>query len=285
MITQGAVRHVSKRVAASTAAVFHMPDDEACLLIAEPDGRPADPEGGPLIENLAPGGLAHWLTAVVSPQESTWHPLFPIVACFAAREAAMEGTDPGRLALFGQQLLGLNRSDRWTEAVSTVLLGQWIYPLSNGTGLGLSALGQLRQEARTIHRQLVPLWQRRTYGNKRVALLESPVCEGTTLRDLLADRYLPEDTLLDQVPGDRRLAAVLDRLEPLELAVVLARGQHGVDTWAQAAEHAGSAEPEKDGRKVRRKVGRVVQELCRRDRQRADGPTGLWTPAPTGGVR
>ncbi|RPE27964.1 hypothetical protein EDD38_7264 [Kitasatospora cineracea] len=127
---------------------------------------------------------------------------------------------------------------------------------------------------------MVPLWRRRTYGNRRVLLLEKPSPSGT-LRDLLADRALPDDHVLDQIPGDRRLVILLDRLAPPERAVVLAFGHPGVVTWADAAGHTGSAEPEQDGDKVRR----VLRELCRRDEQRSDGPTGLWSPARHGGAQ
>ncbi|WP_431683698.1 hypothetical protein [Kitasatospora sp. KL5] len=113
----------------------------------------------------------------------------------------MISPDPTDLPLFGRQILGRNRSEQWTEAVATALLGDWAAPLYDGTGLGMAELGRLREEARTIHRRLVPLWQRRTYGNRRVTLLETPVYEDVTLRDLPANRHLPDDPLLDQVPG------------------------------------------------------------------------------------
>ncbi|MFD0532333.1 hypothetical protein [Kitasatospora arboriphila] len=161
------------------------------------------------------------------------------------------------------------------------MLGDWFTPYADGSPLVHVSLAHLRAEARTIHSQLVPLWQRRTYGNRRVMLLETPAVGGGTLRDLLADRHLPDDPLLDQAPGDRRLAAVLDRLAPAERAVVLALGHPGVTTWTEAAEHAGAEQPEAFGERVRRKVRRTVTELQRRDKKRADGSAGLWTAAPT----
>ncbi|MFD0532332.1 hypothetical protein [Kitasatospora arboriphila] len=182
-------------------------------------------------------------------------------------------------------VLGFRCSARWTEAVSTALLGSDWISLPYTDFPGWASLDPLRWEARTIHRQLVPLWQRRTYGNRRLLLLEKPSVGGGTLRDLLADRHLPDDPLLDQAPGDRRLAAVLDRLAPAERAVVLALGHPGVTTWTEAAEHAGAEQPEAFGERVRRKVRRTVTELQRRDGQRAAGPTGLWSPALIGGAR
>ncbi|MFE4599434.1 hypothetical protein ACFRKE_01090 [Kitasatospora indigofera] len=256
-------------------AVLHVMDGEK-LLIKSLSGQILHPRA----ESFAPGGLSRWLPAAISSEYMENR----IQAALAAREAAVTETDTTRLALFGQHILGLNRSARWTEALSTALLGNWIAPLHDGTGLCMLALGQLRREARTIHRQLLPLWQRRTSGNRRVLLLEKPSAGGGTLRDLLADRHLPEDPLLDQVPGDRRLAAVLQRLAPAERDVVLALGHPGVATWAQAAELAGADRPTAVGERVRRKVRATVTELQRRDQQRIDGPTGLWAPVQSSGA-
>ncbi|UKZ02836.1 hypothetical protein BOQ63_001500 (plasmid) [Streptomyces viridifaciens] len=230
----------------------------------------------------ADGGLALWLRLA-----QPGFPGYPFnrvrAGLVARRDAVLTGGSPD-LARFGQLVLGLARGDRWSEALSTALLGDWADPLHDGTGLGLPALDRLRLETRTIHAQLGELWEKRTYGNKRVTSLDAPVGNGATLRDLLADRHLPDDPLLDQVPGDRRLAALLTRLTPAERDVVLALGHPGVATWADAAEYTGSAQPGQDGTRVRRKVGRAVRELRRRDGQRTDDPTGLWTPARNGGA-
>ncbi|MFF1794210.1 hypothetical protein ACFVXQ_08260 [Kitasatospora sp. NPDC058263] len=201
-----------------------------------------------------------------------------IRTAIAARQAARQGADPESLGLFGQQVLGLRRSERWTEAISTALLGKWGDDLAAGFGRNHPAIDWLLREVREIHLRLVPLWERRTYGNRRVMLLEKPSVGGGTLRDLLADRNLPDDPLLDRVPGDRRLAALLQRLDPAERDVVLALGHPGVTTWTEAAEHAGAERPEAFGERVRRKVRRTVTELGRRDSQRVAGPSGLWTP-------
>ncbi|MEU9132420.1 hypothetical protein AB0D08_30655 [Kitasatospora sp. NPDC048540] len=268
------------RRADPSSARFHLVNDEEVLTIDHPDEGKKTYK---MQETLAIGGLTKWLT-YVNP-ELPDEPFNQVRAAVAARDAALALPDNGDLALFGRLVLRFKRSARWTEAVSTALLGDWITPLHDGTGLGLPALDQLRKEGRTIHTQLVPLWERRTYGNRRVLQLEKPSVGGGTLRDLLADRHLPDDPLLDQVPGDRRLAAVLQQLAPDERAVVLALGYPGIITWPEAAEHAGSPQPEKDGERVRRKVDRVVRELRRRDGQRVDGPSGLWTPARNGGAR
>ena len=204
------------------------------------------------------------------------------VRALSARQAVLHGNFRP-LNSFNRNVLGLRGSPRWQEAVSTALLGDWADTILTEGALAPEALARLRAEARSVHTQLVPLWERRTYGNKRVTLLEKPVQGGATLRDLLADRSPPDDPLFDQVPGDRRLGALLARLAPADQAVVLALGQPGVVTWADAAELAGSSQPDRDSKKTRRKVRAVLTELHRRDQQRTDGPTSLWTPTQNGG--
>ncbi|ARF83201.1 hypothetical protein ACIG0C_30045 [Kitasatospora aureofaciens] len=207
-----------------------------------------------------------------------------VLAALLARQVFLEGDDTLAPAL-GAQFLGLGEDEQWREAVSTALLGEWTGSLIHNEGVSApAAVHLLRSEARVVHSQLAPLW-RRTHRGRRIALLETPVYEGATLRDLLADRTLPDDRVLDQIPGDRRLVGLLDRLAPTEQAVVLALGQPGVASWTEAAELTGSTHPDKDGEKVRRKVRRAVQELRRQDGQRADGPTGLWTPALNGAAQ
>ncbi|MEU3564168.1 hypothetical protein [Kitasatospora sp. NPDC006786] len=254
--------------------LYHLADGQELLTFGTSEGlqtfEPLVPPG--------PSELAGLQMVIGSGPSLAW-----IHAARAAREIAASTADATCLERFGRVVLGAGRSKRWTEAVSTALLGDWVAPLYDGTGLGMPAVDRLRDETRVIHRQLVPLWERRTYGNKRVALLESPIYEGATLRDLLADTAA-DDPVLDQVPGDRRLAAVLVLLSPSERAVVLALGHPGVATWAEAAALTGSTRPDKDGEAVRRKVRRAVRELRRRDEQRADGPR-LWTPARDGEVR
>ncbi|GJF30338.1 hypothetical protein KNE206_30380 [Kitasatospora sp. NE20-6] len=225
-----------------------------------------------------------WWLRFLDPKHAD-HPTNRVQAAVVAREAAVQSGGSPDLAQFGRIALGLKRSERWTEALSTALLGDWITPLHDGTSLGLFALDHLRSETRTIHTQMVPLWERRIYGNRRVLMLEKPSAGGGTLRDLLADRHLPEDPLLDQVPGDRRLAALLQRLAPAERAVVLAYGQPSVATWPEAAELVGADQPQAFAERVRTKVRRIVKMLQQQDQQRIDGPTGLWTPTRNGGAQ
>lgn len=87
-------------------------------------------------------------------------------AAIAARAEAIHTGGSPDLALFGRIALGRNRSERWTEALSSALLGDWVAPLYDGIGLGRPALDRLRSEARRIHTQSVPLWQRRPGENR-----------------------------------------------------------------------------------------------------------------------
>ncbi|MDQ0700651.1 hypothetical protein QF048_007093 [Streptomyces sp. W4I9-2] len=112
------------------------------------------------------------------------HSISRLRAAIAARTEAIHTGGSPDLALFGRIALGRNRSERWTEALSSALLGDWVAPLYDGTGLGRPELDRLRSEARRIHTQSVPLWQRRP-GRNRVIPLETPVRNGATLRDLL----------------------------------------------------------------------------------------------------
>nr|WP_165987392.1 hypothetical protein [Streptomyces sp. YIM 98790] len=261
-----------------TSGRLHLRDGREMFTVSTPKGRE-----NYQVNNFVGGvGLSRWLP-LMTPE---WpdHRISQLRAAIAARTEAIRTGGSPDLAMFGRIALGLNRSDRWTEALSSALLGDWIVPLYDGTGLGWPALGHLRSEARTLHAQLVPLWKRRP-GKNRVLPLETPVCNGATLRDLLADRSLPDDPVLDQVPGDRRLAAILAALNPADRAVFIARGHSGVATWADAAALTGSEHPEKDGQRVRRAVRRAVDEFRRRDGQRTDGPTGMWTPAQGGGFQ
>ncbi|MFJ9692674.1 hypothetical protein [Kitasatospora sp. NPDC101183] len=202
----------------------------------------------------------------------------------AARQAAIHGNLHHLTGSFNRDVLRLGTDEQWQEAVSTALLSGWADSLQTDGTLTPTAVLLLRKEAQAIHRQLTPLWKRRTYGNKRVIPLETPVYNGATLRDLLADRNLPDGPLFDEI-HDRRLVAVLAMLAPAEQDVFLAFGLPDVTTWAGAADAAGSVQPDKDGEKARRKVHRIVAELRRRDQQRVDGATGLWTPTHDGGAR
>ncbi|GGX18413.1 hypothetical protein [Streptomyces lomondensis] len=172
-----------------------------------------------------------------------------------ARQAALEGGEH-LVDRFTLEVLG-RRGARWREAVSTALLGDWAAPLNGQGRLGLDALAGLRREAEALHRQLMPLWRRRTLGH-RWLLLDTPLGDGLTLYDLVADRAPHRGDPAGCGPDDAGLAAVLSALHPDERAVAMARGQAGVMTWAEAALVAGATDPVAAGERVRRKLRRLA---------------------------
>ncbi|MFF0170209.1 hypothetical protein [Streptomyces prasinus] len=170
-----------------------------------------------------------------------------------------------------RRVLTVPRSQRWREAVSTALLGDWDEPLWQTGHLPSSAIGALRAEARSIHRQLVPLWRRRT-RHGRLLSLDAELGGGLSLYDLVA----ADVDLLPHTAGgvfdDERLNTVLRNLHPAERRVVLAYAEGEGTTWAEAAAAAGATEPEAFGERVRRKVKRLTAEQRRRAAQRNPGP-------------
>ncbi|MFI0818259.1 hypothetical protein ACH4TX_15995 [Streptomyces sp. NPDC021098] len=165
---------------------------------------------------------------------------------------------------FATTVLG-RRGARWREAVSTALLSDWAAPFFDGAPLGPAALDRLKVEAERVHRQLLPLWRRRTHGS-RLLLLDTPLGDGLCLFDLLASRP-DQQTLANTEPDDARLAALLQALHPLEKAVALSWAHPRVVTWAEAAWLAGAPDPATTGERVRRKVRRLAAEQQRRRAQ------------------
>ncbi|WP_331737114.1 hypothetical protein OG426_56170 (plasmid) [Streptomyces canus] len=163
--------------------------------------------------------------------------------------------------------LVIPRSERWDEATATALHGAWSDALWETGRLPSAALGLLRAEARTIHRQLVPLWRRRT-RHGRVLSLDSDLGDGLSLHDLVAaDTDLLTRTG-EWVFDDERLNAVLRKLTSDELRVVLAYAEGEGPTWTEAAAAAGATDPAALGERVRRKVKRLATEQARRTRLR-----------------
>ncbi|MEU1516258.1 hypothetical protein ABZ490_29665 [Streptomyces sp. NPDC005811] len=165
--------------------------------------------------------------------------------------------------------LVLPRSKRWDEAMETALMGSWTDPLWEGGHLTHTAVSTLRSEARTVHRQLVPLWRRRT-RHGRVLSLDADL-GGLSLYDLVA----PDVDLLAHTTGgvfeDERLTRVLRGLDPAERAVVFAYSEGEGTTWTEAAAHAGATAPEAFGERVRRKTKRLAAEQLRRTEQHRSG--------------
>ncbi|WP_454314337.1 hypothetical protein [Streptomyces phaeoluteigriseus] len=169
------------------------------------------------------------------------------------------------------RVLVLPRSERWREAVTTALLGPWCDPLWQSGQLPTTALGALKAEARVLHRQLVPVWQRRT-RHGRVLSLDADLGDGLSLYDLVATDV---DYLAHTVGGvfqDERLYRVLDWLTPAERAVVFAYAQSEGTTWTEAAAAVGASDPIAFGDRVRRKAKRLADEQQRRAAQCRPAP-------------
>ncbi|MFV5997654.1 hypothetical protein ACNPQM_36000 [Streptomyces sp. NPDC056231] len=205
---------------------------------------------GPSASVLAPD-----LAAALSAQET--------FVCSMAKEVQTSFVD--RLAA---KTLLVPRSDRWREAISTALLGSWSAPLWAEGRLSSTAIGALKAEARLLHRQLVPVWRRRT-RHGRVLSLDAALRDGLSLYDLVA----ADVDLLQRVAGDvfedERLNAVLRGLTPAERRVVLAYAEGEGTTWAEAAAFAGATDPEAIGDRVRRKAQHLAAEQRRRLTQRS----------------
>jgi hypothetical protein len=172
-----------------------------------------------------------------------------------ARQAAAQGRGQA-VEAFAAKVIG-RRGARWEEAVSTALLGSWADPLRNGGRLDAEALKHLKTEAERLHRQLMPLWRRRTSGS-RLLLLDTPLGDGLSLYDLVTGYPDTQSLVFESAPENARLAAVLRELGPDERAVALAWGHRGVATWADAALFAGIDDPVLFGEQVRRKVRRIA---------------------------
>ncbi|MET9459949.1 hypothetical protein ABZY05_33505 [Streptomyces canus] len=164
---------------------------------------------------------------------------------------------------FASKVLVVPSSPQWREAMSTALLGDWSDPLVQTGHLSDSAVGALRAEARSLHKDLTPLWRRGTrYG--RVLSLDAKMGDGLSLYELVA----ADVDLLARVTGgvaeDERLNRVLRRLSPTERATVFTYAERGGITWAEAAAAAGAADPDAFGERIRRKIKRLAAEQARR---------------------
>ncbi|MFI6340991.1 hypothetical protein [Streptomyces sp. NPDC050535] len=162
--------------------------------------------------------------------------------------------------------LVLPQGHGWREAHEMALLGPWSDALWDTGHLPCTALGFLKAEARTVHRQLLPLWRRRT-RHGRVLSLDADL-GGLCLYDLVApDADLLAHTV-DGVFVDERLNKVLRALKPAERQAVFAYAEGEGTTWTEAAAAAGALDPAAFGDRVRRKVKRLAAEQRRRTEQR-----------------
>ncbi|MFD7533788.1 hypothetical protein ACFV8E_40330 [Streptomyces sp. NPDC059849] len=174
----------------------------------------------------------------------------------------------GFLDSLAAKTLLLPRSDRWREAISTALFGGWSAPLWSEGFLPPAAAGALKAEARLLHRQLVPVWRRRT-RHGRVLSLDAILGDGLALYDLVA----ADVDLLQRVGRgvfeDERLNAVMRGLAPAERQVVFAYAEGEGTTWAEAAAFTDATDPSAFGDRVRRKARRLAAEQRRRLAQRS----------------
>jgi hypothetical protein len=185
--------------------------------------------------------------------------------CRKAARGYIEQPDVAKACIdsLNQRVLALPRSSRWREAVSTALLGNWDEPLWQTGYLPSTAVGALRAEARALHRQLVPLWRRKT-RHGRVLSLDAALGDGLSLYDLVtADVDLLAHTT-GGVFEDERLNRVLRGLNPAARAVVFARAEGEDITWTEAA----ATDPAAYGERIRTKTKRIVKEQQRRARNR-----------------
>jgi hypothetical protein len=180
---------------------------------------------------------------------------------------------PETVDRFASRVLVVPRSERWREAVTTASLGSWCEPFFDTGHLSATALGAFKAEARAVHRQLVPVWRRRTRHGS-VLSLDADLGDGLSLYDLVAADV---DLLAHTAGGvfdDERLNTVLRGLSPDERRVVSAYAEGAGTTWTEAATAAGGVtEPEAFGERVRRKAKRLAAEQRRRAvlRQRPEG--------------
>ncbi|WP_329468728.1 hypothetical protein [Streptomyces sp. NBC_01431] len=165
------------------------------------------------------------------------------------------------------KVLAQPSSERWREAASTALLGNWCAPFLETGVLPFTALGALRAETRTVHRQLVPVWRRGT-RHGRVLSLDADLSDGLSLYDLVAASV----DLLSHTAGgvfeDARLNGVLRGLDPVERQVLFAYAEGKGTTWTEAAATTGASDPDAVGERVRRKTKRLALEQRRRIAQR-----------------
>ncbi|MER5859782.1 hypothetical protein ABT131_29905 [Streptomyces sp900105245] len=171
--------------------------------------------------------------------------------------------NPESVDRYGAHALTLPRSERWRRALSTALLGGWCEPLFIADCLSHTAVSSLKAEARMLHRQLVPVWQRRTRRG-RVLSLDAELGDGLSLYDLVAADVDLLARVTKGVFEDERLNAVMRGLTPEERQVVLARAYDGARTWTEAAAIVGVSEPAAFGERIRRKTKRLAAEQRRR---------------------
>jgi len=209
----------------------------------------------PRRDTLTPQDLAHIRYGVTNIyREQLWAQ--PAIGALEAQHAAVHGYDDG-VDDFSRAIgIPAAKTSAWREAVSTALIGDWTQLVTAGRDQ-LIVPQHIKREAERAHRQQQPLWEHKVNG-RRVSLLEAPIGDGLTLRDLISEQEGSDAAETDRGADGPRLEAVLGTLEPEERDVALAWAHPGIRTWADAARHARAADPEVFGERVRRKVRRIA---------------------------
>ncbi|MFH9016145.1 hypothetical protein ACH4C6_32790 [Streptomyces sp. NPDC017943] len=246
--------------------VVPVPSSPTSAQVASPDLLFVTPTGDGIARGRGPGSLVGDLTR--QPELVQALKLRGLVSGAPEALLAIEGgITPDTVDRFASRVLVVPRSERWREAVTTASLGSWCEPFFTTGHLSTTALGALKAEARSVHRQLVPVWRRRT-RHGRVLSLDAGLGDGLSLYDLVA----ADVDLLTHTTGgvfdDERLNTVLRGLNPAERTVAFAYAVSDARTWAEAATAAGATEPEAFGERVRRKTRRLAAEQRRRVEQR-----------------
>lgn len=205
-----------------------------------------------------------------------------VFAALNARRAILQtrtvdGWKPA-VAEFASMWLGIPNPDtEWLEAVSTALLGSWVdlldeHLLDDAGALGLK---QLKRESSVVHRQLKPLWRRKTAGG-RLLSLDHPVPGGCTLVDVLADRAAHDEPSVLWEPDADAAACVFSQLSPDEQQVARAWAQSGRASWTEAADLVGVTAHDADNvRRKLRRLGRCFEERTAAARVTRGSLTGI----------
>ncbi|WP_415939919.1 hypothetical protein [Streptomyces sp. 039-1] len=186
-----------------------------------------------------------------------------VFAALNARRAILESpTQDGwkaTVAEFTQTWLGIAKpGERWLEAASTALLGDWVDLLDKHCldDVGEPGLQLLKLETATVHEQLQPLWRRKS-GGARLLSLDHPVTGGGKLIDLLADKAAPLVPSHEWEPDNDQAAIVFGQLSPREQEIARAWACFDHSSWMEAAEFAGFTDPQAEAERVRRKLRRL----------------------------
>ncbi len=220
----------------------------------------------PRRDTLTPEDLAHIQYGVTNIYRETLC-AEPAIGALEAQHAAVHGWDEG-VDDFSQAIgIPADKTAAWREAVSTALIGDWTHLVTAG-GDPLVVPRYLKREAQRAHWQQQPLWERKVRG-RRVSLLEAPIGDGLTLRDLVSEYRSTESEIPTGGVDDPRLTSVLGALEPDERDVALAWAHPDVRTWTDAAQHAAAARPDAFGERVRCKLKRIADRHAERARSAA----------------